>query len=57
MYQTLDGDREEKNEQADDSTFTEEVETLHLTSPSWLGYMEVGAGPGTKETIVQKFAC
>ena len=57
MYQTLDGDREEKNGQADDSTFTEEVETLHLTSPSWLGYMEVGAGPGTKETIVQKFAC
>ena len=38
------------------SSSTEEGETLHHTSLSWLGDMEVGTGPGTKETIVQKFA-
>jgi len=54
MYETVEGgDREELE---DSSTSTEEGETLHLASLSWLGDMEVGAGPGTKETIVQKFA-
>jgi len=53
MYETVEGgDREELE---DSSTSTEE-ETLHLASLSWLGDMEVGAGPGTKETILQKFA-
>eukprot|EP00090_Calanus_glacialis_P034641 TRINITY_DN583_c0_g1_i1.p1 TRINITY_DN583_c0_g1~~TRINITY_DN583_c0_g1_i1.p1 ORF type:complete len:350 (+),score=167.73 TRINITY_DN583_c0_g1_i1:57-1106(+) len=54
MYETVEGG--ERDEQEDSSTSTEEGETLHLTSLSWLGDMEVGAGPGTKETIVQKFA-
>jgi len=54
MYETVEGgDREELE---DSSTSTEEGETLHLASLSWLGDMEVGAGPGTKETILQKFA-
>lgn len=53
MYETVEGgDREDLE---DSSTSTEE-ETLHLASLSWLGDMEVGAGPGTKETILQKFA-
>ena len=46
----------ERDEQEDSSSSTEEGETLHHTSLSWLGDMEVGTGPGTKETIVQKFA-
>lgn len=54
MYETVEGG--EREEQEDSSTSTEEGETLHLTSLSWLGDMEVGAGPGTRETIVQKFA-
>jgi len=53
MYETVEGGAREELE--DSSTSTEE-ETLHLASLSWLGDMEVGAGPGTKETILQKFA-
>jgi len=54
MYETVEGGDREEHE--DSSTSTEEGETLHLASLSWLGDMEVGAGPGTKETILQKFA-
>jgi len=54
MYETVEGG--EREDQEDSSTSTEEGETLHLASLSWLGDMEVGAGPGTKETILQKFA-
>ena len=54
MYETVEGG--EREDQEESSSSTEEGETLHLTSLSWLGDMEVGAGPGTKETFIQKFA-
>ena len=53
MYETVDGGDREDND--DSSSSTEEAETLHLTSLSWLGDLEVGTSEGTKETILQRF--
>ena len=42
-------------DESNDNTDTEEEEKLHLSSLSWLGDLEVGAGEGEKESLVQRF--
>ena len=46
------GDAEDDS---NDNTDTEEEEKLHLSSLSWLGDLEVGAGEGEKESLIQRF--
>ena len=48
----LGGDAEDDS---NDNTDTEEEEKLHLSSLSWLGDLEVGAGSGEKESLIQRF--
>jgi len=53
MFETQPGGDVE--DESNENTDTEEEEKLHLSSLSWLGDMEVGAGEGEKETMIQRF--